>query len=162
MPSLEIVDDVLAPDEAIVITYKGDNPMKVCKMIRDWLRRVFMVETKDIYERIFKVSKVEEPRGFYNMWHVEKSEDKWTKVFCKVVIDGYQDTKTKKGKVRIEITAWIRTKYTYSNFLQRAFWLIFNRILYYKRRRAYIEKGRMYVEALKDEIYKELGIPKLE
>lgn len=162
MGKLLIIDDILAPEETIVISYKGDNPIKICDKIKGWLRRIFMVETKDLYERIFKISKLGEVRDFYNMWHVEKGKDSWSKIFCKVIIDGKQDWKTKKGSVKIEITAWLQTKYEYNNFLQRAFWLIYNRLFYYKQRRVYIQEGRMLVEALKNEIYKALGIPKLE
>ncbi len=162
MPSIEIVDDILAPEESIVISYKGDNPIQICFKISDWLKKIFLVESKDIYERKFKISKLSDVRDFYNMWHVEKDKDKWSTIYCKVTITGKQSWKTKKGSIRIEITAWLRTSYEYSNFIQRAFWLIFNRIFYYKKRRGYVQEGRMLVEALKDEIYNTLKIPKLE
>jgi len=162
MPKLLIIDDILAPEESIVINYKGDNPIQVVHKISGWLKSVFMVETKDVYERQFKISKLGDVRDFFNLWHVEKSKDKWSKIFCKVVIDGKQSWSTKKGSVRIEITAWLQTSYNYSNFIQRSFWLLYNRIFYYKMRRKYIQEGRTLVETLKDEIYKALKIPKLE
>lgn len=160
MPKITIVDDLFSPDEKIVINFTGKNPFKVCQIIRPLFEKIVQVEGKDTFERVFKWDITEDPRGFYNFWHVLKEEDKWTTIRLKAIIQGKQHTKTLIGNVRIELTGHIETTYDYNNFIQRAFWLFYNRFFYYKRKRQYLERGREYVYAVRDEIYRELKIPR--
>lgn len=161
MPSISIVDDILAPQDKIVLTFSGENPFSVCKIIRPLLQRVLQVESKDTYERVFKWDSTVNPRSFYNIWTTNKEEDRWTVYAIKIVIQGTEDINTKKGSVTIELSGWLRTTYEYSNFLQRALWLFYNRVFYYKNRREYMIRGKEYLFKLRDEIMETLKMPKM-
>ena len=64
------------------------------------------------------------------------------------------------GKIRIEFYGYIETEYNYANFLQRALWLLYNRIFYYKERRMYIERGKEWLFKLRERIMSAIKMPK--
>ena len=160
MQSIKIIDGVFAPYERIVLNFKGYEPVKVCGMIRSTFESILQVETKDMFERLFKWDITDDPRSFYNFWTVNKELDKWSTFVVKVVIQGEQHTKTKMGKIRIEFYGYIETEYNYANFLQRALWLLYNRIFYYKERRMYIERGKEWLFKLRERIMSAIKMPK--
>ena len=162
MPSLTIVDNILYPRDKLVIRYTGENVKEVCNIIRPILERVLQVEAKDTYERILKWDSTSNPRSFYNEWTTNKEEDKWTVYSFKIIAQGTHDINTNRGSVTIEIYAWLRTSYDYSNFIQRFFWSLYNKFFYYRRRREYLEQGRMLTFELRDAFMQALKIPKLE
>jgi hypothetical protein len=160
MPKLEFVDDLFAPSDAIVINYSGSNPFRVAQIIKPLMEKIVQVESKDTFERVFKWDITEDPRSFYDFWHCVKEEDKWTGVLIKVTIQGKQHSQTKKGNVRIEITGFLQTRFDYNNIFQQIFWTFYNKTFYYKRRRQYLERGKEYIFAIRDEIFREMKIPR--
>lgn len=162
MPSLTIVDNLLYPRDKLIIRFSGENVKDICNLIRPILERVLQVEAKDTYERILKWDATDNPRSFYDEWTTNKEEDKWTVYSFKIIVQGKHDINTNKGSVTIEIYAWLRTSYNYSNFIQRFFWTLYNKFFYYKRRREYFERGRALVFEVRDAFMNALKIPKLE
>ena len=160
MAKIMISDDIFSPNESIIINYTGSNTFRVCQIVRPLMEKIMQVESKDIFERVFKWDILEENRAFVNFWTTKKEEDKWTGVLIKFVIQGRQHAQTKKGNVRIEISGYLETSYEYSNPFQLAFWKVYNKMFYYKRRRQYLERGREYAYAIRDEILKEMKIPR--
>lgn len=160
MPKLMLVDDLFTPSDAIVINYSGSNTFKATQIIKPLMEKIVQVESKDTFERIFKWDITNDPRAFYDFWHCIKEEDKWTSILIKVTLQGTQHTQTRKGNLRIEMTGFLQTNYEYSNSLQKLFWMFYNKTFYYKRRRQYLERGKEYVYAIRDELYRELKIPR--
>lgn len=160
MPKLTMVEDLFSPNESIVINFSGSNPFNACQLVKPLMERVMQVESKDTYERVFKWDITADPRSFYNFWTTNKEEDKWSKILVKVTIQGKQHTQTKKGNVRIEISGFLETSYEYSNPFQKWFWYLYNRMFYFKRRRQYMERGREYMFMIRDEIFREMKIPR--
>ena len=160
MGKLEIVDDIFAPHETIVLNFEGENPFAVYGIIRDLAEKIFQIEAKDIYEKIFKYDITGDPRWFYNVTSWRKDFDKWTGMIVRILLQGEQHTQTKWGNVSIQITAWLVTSYQYSNFIQRAFWSLYNRTFYYKTRRRYFNLARGMVLSFKDQLAEALGIRK--
>ena len=50
MSEITIVDDLLAPEDFITISFKGKNPFSVCTMVPNLLRDVLKVTGQDVFE----------------------------------------------------------------------------------------------------------------
>ena len=160
MPEIIITEDLLSPEDKITTNFTGQNPLRICQNMKLLFEKVMQVEGKDTFERVFKWDMLEEPRSFFNLWTALREEDLWTKIIGKAVLQGKQNSKTKAGTIKIEISGYLETKFEYSNFLQKAFWLAYNYMFYWKRRRQYMERGREYLFTMMNEITRELKIPK--
>jgi len=158
MGKLEIVDDLLLPNETIVLRYTGPNPLRVCNLIPDLAEVVLEIEAKDVIEKVFKFDATGDPRWFYDVLSCQKGFDRWTKFARRFLVQGEQEVKTGKGNVEIRITGWLITSFEYSNFLQRAFWLFFNHAFYYRVRRRYYYIARDYLMRMRSELMEALGI----
>ncbi len=167
MPALEIVDDLLAPSDYITISTRAFDPIRICAIIPEMCEAVLEIEAKDVLELVFKYDITKSPPGktgmhwFYDILSCEKAFDRWTKAVYRFKVEGYVDPNTKIGDVTVEIKGWLYTKYEYSNFLQRAFWLFYNYTFYYKLRRKYLRIAKDYLYDLRNRIEAQLGIKRL-
>ncbi|MCD6216168.1 MAG: hypothetical protein J7J92_03830 [Candidatus Aenigmarchaeota archaeon] len=160
MDDLFISDDVLGPDEKILIIFKGQNPMNILKIIKAEIKSIYQIPGKDIKTLKLNWDASSDNREIYAQWLIEKKMDKWSKNWVIFIVQGHVDAKTNKGDITFIMVPRIQTKINYSNFLQRAFWYIYNRWFYRKQRMKYIEEAKDLAFKFRDKITDELGIPR--
>ncbi len=159
MPKLEIFDDLLAPREEIVLRYSGSEPFKIYSAIPDLAETVLEIEAKDVWEDIFKWDITGgDMRWFYGVLTCEKKFDNWSKFVLKFRVVGEQHAKTKEGWAELVMSGWLVTSFNYSNFLQRAFWLLFSRTFYYETRRRYYNIARDYLFEMRRALMEALNL----
>ena len=162
MSEITIVDDLLAPEDFITISFKGKNPFSVCTMVPNLLRDVLKVTGQDVFESDLRWDITADNRDFYGVWWGKRGEDKWTTTRVKVRAQGSQNVKDKTGWITIILKGWLETKYEYTNFVQKSFWWFFNYMFYYKQRRRYIEFSKDNIYTMRERMTKILGIPREE
>jgi hypothetical protein len=158
MAEIKIIDDILAPREFIRIGFKGENPFKVCEMVKGLLRIVLKVSTKDIFETDVRWDVTEDPRSFYGVWKGNYDHDRWTNSIIRIIIQGEQSVKDKTGHSTIILKGTTETKFEYSNFIQRSFWWFYNQMFYYRQRRMYNEYAKDLIYIIRDKILEALEI----
>lgn len=158
MHSIEIIDDIMAPADFILINFRGKNPFIVCGMIPGLIKDVMRITGKDVWETDIRWDITADPRPFYGVWKGKRKEDKWTETFIRVVAQGEQTSKDKTGWIRVELKGTIETKYNYTNFIQKSFWWFFNYMFYFKQRRRYIDWANDNIMIMREKITRQLGI----
>lgn len=150
MPSLNFIDDLIAPSDRLKVRYDGPNPGAVLGMAPDMIKSIMKIPGKDLLETDIRWDISSEPNDFYGVWMGKRQEDRWTTTFLRVIIQGAHHSKEKTGWFTAEMKGQIETKYNYSNFLQRSFWWFFNYGFYYKQRRGYLENAKDDIMDMKD------------
>ncbi|OYT57222.1 MAG: hypothetical protein B6U68_02150 [Candidatus Aenigmarchaeota archaeon ex4484_14] len=151
-------DFVLAPDEKILIVFKGKNPFKMVETMKFNIKRIYQVPGKDIKTLHFKWDNTAQVRDFFAKWIITPKKDKWTKAWIPFIIQGTVDSKTNLGDFTFIMFPWITTIYTYANSLQKALWWLYNRYFYYEQRRNYIEEERKLAFQFRDAIIEQMGM----
>lgn len=159
---VELVDDILAPSDTLKIRYEGKNPFKAVPAVIPILKKVLKITTKDTLSTDIRWDVSSDPRGFYGRWRGKRTEDRWTKTIVRVIVQGEQTSKERKGWVRIELKGWVETKFDFSNFVERAFWFTYNRLFYYKHRRKYVDDAKSDMYDLREEFTDLLGVSREE
>jgi hypothetical protein len=159
MPEFIIKDYILAPEDTIVIEYKGKNPFKPVTAVHNIFIDVLQISGSDIFEDHLKWDVTDKSaKSFYGIWRGRRGDDKWTLVWMKIIIQG-EVKPDNTGWVKIYIRPWLQTTYEYNNFIQRAFWYFYNRFFYYKIRRAWKEYGEEMAYQIRDKFKQMLGLP---
>ncbi|MCD6557510.1 MAG: hypothetical protein J7K31_00555 [Candidatus Aenigmarchaeota archaeon] len=153
-----IQDFVLAPDEKILLIFKGKDPYKMVETMKLNIKNIYQVPGKDIKTLNFKWDNTGEVREFFVKWIISPKKDKWTKAYVPFIIQGTVNAKTGLGDFTFIMFPWITTIYTYTNALQKALWWFYNRYFYYKQRRAYIEEERKLAFQFRDAVLEQMGM----
>ncbi len=154
-----IVDDILAPKDTIIVRFDGKNPFLPATMVTNVLRTIMKITSKDVLETDVRWDTVQaEMRDFYGRWMGKKTEDAWSKTLIRIVMQGSLNFKERTGWVRIELKGTLNTEYNTKNFIQNAFWWVYNRTFYNHQRRLYIEEGKDMLYDMRDVFQKALGI----
>ena len=162
MPKILIIDDLLTPQEFILLKFRGKNPYAPCTMIPNLLRDVLKVTGQDVFEVDMRWDIMDDDRDFYGIWWGKRREDKWTTTRVKITAQGEQNVKDKTGDITIMIKGYLETRYEYSNFIQKSFWWFFNYMFYYKQRRRYLDFSKDNIYTLREKILSMLGISREE
>jgi hypothetical protein len=157
MSKLIIKDNVLAPDEKIMMTFKGQNPFILADKMRSNMKTIFEVASKDITQNKFEWDASSKEREFNAIWTMNRKEDNWTKTEVKFITQGKMDSETKKGSGLIVIVPKLITEINKSNFIQKALWNIYGKFFYNKQRQDYIEKIRKEVFFFRETVTKQMG-----
>ncbi len=159
MPKIEIVDDILAPKDTLVVRFDGKNPFAVVNTVSGLLRYTLKVSAKDVLETDVRWDATSaEMRDFYGRWMGKRKEDNWTETRLRIIIQGSQHAKERTGWVRIELKGTLHTRYDFSNFIQRGFWWFYNLTFYNQQRRMYIEDGKDMLNEMRKNFQRTLGI----
>lgn len=158
MPTIRIVDDILAPAETIKINYEGRNPYTPVVIIPQLLRDVMKITGQHIREIDTRWDITADPRPFYALWEGRRREDRWSVTRIRFIAQGVQSSKEKVGWVRLQFKGDVVTSYEYANFIQKSFWWLFNYTFYYKQRRRYIEMAKDNIHTLRARLESALGI----
>ncbi|MBI2546834.1 MAG: hypothetical protein HYW23_00095 [Candidatus Aenigmarchaeota archaeon] len=164
MPTWILEDDCLTPERIIRIDFKGVNPFRVYYRMSEFLKFIFDVRGKDVYEKEFRWDFTSDPRDFLSRFIVKKKYDEWTNAWIEAKLQGKQPADSNKdGEVTILLTGKLQTKSPERTVMQRSTlykslrWLYF-RTLYNDLRRNYIEECRIKINDLKRTLEKTLGI----
>ena len=167
MGKLVIEDDCLAPRAYYQIVYKGPDPLKAYRAMKGILRRVFLVVTKDIWEREFRWMPDSDPAEFFIRVFVTKDMDRFTFVRAEVVLHGWQPlTPGKSGGMRIKIGGILRTELPEDTFIQKTpiykalMWLYFHYFYFKVRREVFLKRCREWLSEVRDTVMDLLGLPK--
>ena len=158
MPELKIIDDLMAPSDTAKVTFKGMNPSNVLGMVPDLIKNTMKISAKDLLETDMRWDVTNEVITYYGVWMGKRTEDRWSKTFIRVIVQGDQHSKEKTGSFSIQIKGTLETTYEYSNAFQRFFWLFYNRQFYHDQRRKYLDEGKTDILDMKEEILSKFGI----
>jgi hypothetical protein len=162
MGNLKITDDLLAPSDTLKFRYTGPNPTAVLPMIPDLIKNTMKISAKDLLETDIRWDVTGKVTTFYGIWMGKRTEDRWTKTFIRVIIQGELNPENKVGSFDMQIKGTIETDYNYSNFFQRSFWWFYNRQFYHNQRRGYIDEGKTDMLDMKAEILSRFKIDQEE
>ncbi len=164
MPTWILEDDCLMPERVIRIDFKGVNPFRVYHSIPQFLRAIFDVRGKDVYEKEFRWDYADDPRTFFSRFIVRKSYDMWSVVWVEAIMQGKQPSDpNKEGEMYILLTGKLQTKSPENTFWSRSSiyksirWFYF-RTLYNDIRRNYLDECRIKLNDLKRTVERTLGI----
>lgn len=119
--TLRIEDDCLAPYPMLTVNYKGPNPFKVCKEVKELLIKIFEIEPKDVWERDFRWDISTEPHAFFIRMYADKGVDARTTIFAEVTMQGVQPSDPNKdGKITILIGGRMTTQYRLDSAFKRS------------------------------------------
>ena len=170
--SFTIVDDVLSPNDKLMIEYKGPNPFKLYGKVNALMQVIFHGRGKNVSEEKFKWDITGDPKDFYSFFRwIDDKFDKFTKPEYSILGLGRQpsDPNAPNGAIYIEIKAKLTTEYKFGpkerdissieKALATSFIWTYHRLLYSAVRRRYLQimKERTYKFA--EAIRKELGVP---
>ncbi len=157
MSELNITDDILAPSDTLILKFKGKNPFLAVNITPGLIKDLMKISSKDLFEHHVKWDVTSDPRDFYGKWMGKRKDDRWTTSFIRVLIQGQQSSKEKEGWCTIQLKGFMRTKYEYSNFVQKWFWWVFNRSFYHKQRRMYLDANKDTMLDIKRSLQNALG-----
>lgn len=166
MVSLLMEDDCLAPRHYLELEYNGPNPFKVYMASKPILRKIFEVETKDLWERDFRWDIAGDPHTFYIKIYIDKSLDRFTSMSVEIIFQGWQPSDPNKvGKVKIKLGGVIKTRFPQNTYFQRSLfyrWFIwfYTRYFYNETRRNHLLKCRRWIEELRETYMELLGMIK--
>lgn len=164
MPRWVLEDDCLTPDRQLRIDFKGPNPFRIYGAIPQFLRAIFDVRGKDVWEREFRWDITADPRDFFFRFVVRKGYDNFSRIYAEVIVQGKQPSDpNKEGEAVIFIRGILRTEspentiFQKNNLYKSLRWLYF-RTLYNDVRRNYLEECRIKINDLARAIQRTLGI----
>jgi hypothetical protein len=164
MPTWILEDDCLVPERVLRIDFKGPNPFKLYGAVPQFLRSIFDVRGKDVYEKEFRWDNTGDPRDFFSRFVVRKGYDMWSVVWAEVTMQGKQPSDPNKdGEVFILLTGKLLTRspentpWARTGVYKSIRWLSF-RTLYNDVRKNMMEECRIKINDLKRSLEKTLGM----
>lgn len=148
---LTIVDEILAPEEEMRISYSGKNPFLIATIILPLLREILKVSSTNLFEEDIRWDILGEMKTFYGVWRGIEPHDKWTYGMFRVYAQGGVN-KENEGWVDIRLKGWLRTEFGYGNQFTRSWWWLYNYMFYWKQRRMYIDYDADIARKIKEEI----------
>lgn len=156
MATIYMEEECLAPKTHLEVNYKGPDPFKAYKACVGIVRRIFEVETKDVWEREFRWDFSGDPREFLAKIFVVKGLDKFTKLIVEVFIHGHQPSNPNGvGDVKIKISGVLRITWPEKTFFHKTpiykglMWLYFQHF-YKDVHKMYLELCRRNLERVKE------------
>ncbi len=164
MPQWILEDDCLVPQRVIRVDFKGPDPFRVYQSIPGFLRAIFDVRGKDVYEKEFRWDITEDPRSFFSRFIVRKSYDMWSVAWVEVTMQGKQPSDPNKdGEVVILITGKLLTRFPENTVwsrtgLYKSLRWLWARTFYNDIRRNLIDECRIKINDLSRALQRTLGV----
>ncbi len=152
MAVLEIVDDCLAPERHIFLTYTGPNPWGVAEKITNLIEPFFHVSASGTGNDIINWDVVGDQISFYSHWWVKKKFSAHSTMKVDLRIIGKQHKTTGEGYFRLRITADLVTQFSTFGFLLKPLWYLYSYFFYNRVRRRFIERCREMLHRFRDEL----------
>jgi hypothetical protein len=157
MPSIELKTDLLAPKYFKTYEFSGFHPTRFLKVAPQLIKDIFQITEPNTFEDKLQWDKSSDPIEFFAQWRGKDSKDSRTDFWVVILAQGVQSEKDKMGNINIKVTSTLDTKFSYSNFLERALIAAYSYLYYYKIRRRYIQEQKKLLDVLDSEIKKVLG-----
>ncbi len=155
---LSMIDEVLEPNQSIVIKYDGPNPSAAIDIIKTIAKRRFKISSKFWFEEGFVFVDIGPKYELFAHWEAKNKLDRYTRYSFRLLFHMHEDKKTKKGDFKLNIRPTIETSFAYRNILQRIFYKIFMRMFYYEQRRKYKEELKKWAEDYKEDLLDAFGV----
>ncbi|MEM5772030.1 MAG: hypothetical protein QXF15_02040 [Candidatus Aenigmatarchaeota archaeon] len=155
---ISIINDLLAPTEKKIIKFSGEHPSRLLDFIPKLEREILKIESSDFFEDSIKWDNSGNPISFYAEWRAKQEQDNYTELWIKTIVQGTQDSSTKKGEVMIVLTGFLRTKFTPKTFLHYLFFLMYMKLFYHKQREIYVKNGKQKLEEVEYGIRRLLNV----
>src|SRR3990172_13286282 len=89
---IEYRDEILMPQEEIFIEFSGKNPFLAMAITPSLLKETYKLAATGLYFDDIRWDVTGgENKSFYAVYRTKRTEDKWTKFFTRVVIQGTKD-----------------------------------------------------------------------
>ncbi|MEM5804718.1 MAG: hypothetical protein QXU82_02625 [Candidatus Aenigmatarchaeota archaeon] len=153
--------EVLPLEGEIERELEGSNPTKLLKEIPSLMKQLFKIGSSSFFEDKIKWDKLGDPVEFFAQWRGKVGEDARTNFWLKVVVQGRQGLKDKRGSVTVKITGWLETEIPHETSLDKAMKLANMRMFYAKQLQEYVRRNRALIERLDMDIRRamEAGLP---
>src|SRR3990167_7835123 len=88
-PSLNIIDDILAPSDRLKVKFKGANPTAILGMAPGMIKNIMKIPGKDLLETDIRWDATD--GSFYGVWMGKRTEDQWSRTHIRVIAQGVQN-----------------------------------------------------------------------
>jgi hypothetical protein len=144
MVSITYEDDCLPGKIYLNLHYEGKNPIGVYDRVKGLMKKVWEVESKDWWERLFRYDKTD--GGFHITMFIEKGLDLQTTLYIEIQMQGNQPLDGSDGWVDINFGGVLKTRFggnsvlaDMRNPIYRLLVRLYNLWFYDDRRRWYIK-----------------------
>jgi hypothetical protein len=138
MGEIVLRDDLLTPAHKKTLEFSGLHPSRLIRELPEIIKDILKIESADFFEDEFKWDVSGDPIEFYVVWRARQPDlDKWSTIWLKFTLHGFQNKKDKIGKAKLTITGYLETKFPYNNFLHKSLLRLYNYMFYTQQRRKY-------------------------
>lgn len=142
--------DLLSPVYVKVFEYKGPNPSKILKEVKNMMLTVTKVDSAGFYIDSLKWDIMGDPIKFFGTWRSIETKDARSKLTLLLKAQGEESIKEKQGSLTIWIRYTMIVDIPCKNIIDRSF-AVMNTALFYKKRvKQYQETARRDMEDLED------------
>lgn len=159
MPNYELRTQILSPEEEKTFSFTCPHPSRFFKIIPQLLQNTFEVTTSHLFEDKIKWDVGDTSVQFFGWWRVDEGKDRRSRILAQIKFQGSQELKGEmKGNATIFLTAFLTTRFPYTNVLEQGIYKIYTYLLYNKQRRFYIEQAKNRLQHIENEIRRNIGL----
>jgi len=155
---ITIIDDCLAPDRFMWLTYTGHNPWGVAKHISARTKNFFHVSSSGTSNTRINWDVVGENISFYSVWWVKKKLSAHTEMSVNLKVIGKKSKATNQGSFTLQINAQLKTNFEGWVRWVKPVWLMYSYLFYHRQRRNMIERCRNNVVNFREDIKKHFNL----
>lgn len=158
MATITIVDECLAPEKYIYVTYKGPNPFGVAEKISETVRPFFHVSASGTAQTRLNWDSSGDPIAFFSTWWVKKDLSRFTKMWVYIKVQGSKSKADNMGEFTMQLNGSLETKFEGFSAFLKPFWLMYSYLFYDRARRHFIERCRNFVVNFRNEVKEHFGL----
>jgi len=159
---MTILTDILVPEREFVAEYAADNPAQLLGIMLELLKATWRVSSSKVYTDKIKWDVTGKETEFYGEWRARDPKDKRSTVWNRIIVQGVQDPKTKKGKVTIKVKSVLHTKLEFTTPIDEALRFFYLNTFYKDQIKKYVSIGKKRVQEFDDNIRRILGVRERE
>ncbi|RLJ10191.1 MAG: hypothetical protein DRP15_00845 [Candidatus Aenigmatarchaeota archaeon] len=152
MAKISIVEDCLAPDKFIYLSYKGPDPWGVAKRISERIRPFFHVSASGTNNSRINWDVTGENISFFSTWWVKKDVSRFSTMRFYLKVIGSFSKATNEGEFTLQLDGNLETKFSGWGPVLKPMWLIYSYLFYNRVRRQALEKCRNILLAFRNEL----------
>lgn len=155
---ITIIDDCLAPDRFVWLTYTGHNPWAAAKYISNRIRGFFHVSASGTAQTRLNWDVVGENVSFFSTWWVKKELSGHTMMWIHMKVIGKKAKATNQGNFTLQMNGFLQTEFEGWSFWLKPLWLMYSYLFYHRVRRSMIERCRNNIMNFREEIKKHFNV----
>jgi len=140
MAKLQIMDDCLAPDRYVYLTYSGPDPWGVAKKISESLKGFFHVSTSGTNHERLNWDISGDPINFWSRWWVKKNMSMFSRAWFYIWVQGTKSKTDNTGQFTLRLHGELKTNVGGPSILLKPFWVTYSYLFYNRVRRRFIER----------------------